>query len=975
MLKRRAFKLAVIFFMISISIISLHAQWAKTYGGGGSDAAHSIQQTSDGGYIVAGSTSSFGAGKSDFWVLKLNLAGNIEWQQSYGGSEEDVAYSIQETSDKGYIVAGSTNSFGAGMSDFWVLKLSQDGNIEWQRTYGGSSDDAAYSAQQTSDGGYIAGGYTKSVPPLTANFFFLKLSSSGAIEWQRSYDGAIEEYLISIQQTSDGGYAAAGYSNSFSAGTYKFWILKLSSTGTIEWQQAYGGSGDDFLCSLQQTSDKGYIAAGYTNSFGAGMSDFWVLKLSQSGSIEWQRSYGGSGNDVAYSIQQTSGQGYIAAGYTTSFGHGDSDSWILKLSSSGTIEWQQTYGGSVADYSTSIQQTAEGGYIAAGFTNSFGSGESDIFILKLLSSGAIDPSCELPGSSNASIFTTSASSLNTPATYQNTSLITQNTTISSNETYVTPNVLCEAQLAISGTIKDAADKAIEGVTVSFSNGGGSATTDSKGYYSRKVSYGWSGEATPSKAGYIFSPSSRSYTNIIVNQTNQDYTATLAHTISGSVKTAGGQGVEGVTITFDNEGGTTTTDSKGFYSQLVKDGWSGTATPSKAGYTFSPSSRSYFEVSADKTGEDYTASILTYKISGTVRLASTSGPLSGVVMNGLPGSPTTNASGYYEAIVNYGWSSTVTPTRERYIFSPSQRTYGNVTSDKTNQDYSAYPGWIISGAVKTSGGNAMPSVSIAFSNEGGTARTDSSGNYSQMVREGWSGTATPSMYGYTFSPASRDYTNVTSDLASQDYTGQPIPYTLTISAGSGGTTEPQPGSYTYDFGTQVSLTATPNSGYSFSQWTENVPSGHERDNPVNIIVYSNLSIKANFERKAICFIASAAYDSAFHPKVRILQDFRDKYLLPCRLGQSIIDFYYRHSPKIASLIAKHKALKLVVRFSLLPLVAFSYSMLRFGPAVTAIMLLVISAILAVWICNYRRRLKRNHRSKFAQKGNRAQIKTV
>jgi len=208
--------------------------------------------------------------------------------------------------------------------------------------------------------------------------------------------------------------------------------------------------------------------------------------------------------------------------------------------------------------------------------------------------------------------------------------------------------------------------------------------------------------------------------------------------------------------------------------------------------------------------------------------------------------------------------------------------------------------------------------------------------------------------------------VTSDLMSQDYSGQPISCTMILSADSGGTTQPSPGSYSYDFGTQVSITAAPNSGYSFSQWSGNVASGHERDNPVNIIVYPNLSIKANFERKTLCFIATAAFDSPLHPKVRILRDFRDKYLMPSRLGQIIIDFYYRHSPKIASLIAKHKALKLVVRFSLLPLVAFSYSMLRLGPAMTAAMLLVISAILAVWIWNYWRKLKRNRRNKFIQK---------
>jgi hypothetical protein len=312
---------------------------------------------------------------------------------------------------------------------------------------------------------------------------------------------------------------------------------------------------------------------------------------------------------------------------------------------------------------------------------------------------------------------------------------------------------------------------------------------------------------------------------------------------------------------------------------------------------------------------------------------------------------------YSKKVSYAWSGEATPSKPGYAFSPSSRSYTDVSVNQTDQDYTATLVHTISGSVKTSGGNAMASVNISFSSEGGEARTDSSGNYSQLVREGWSGTATPSKYGYTFSPSSRDYTNVTYDLASQDYSGQPIPFTLTISADSGGTTQPPPGSYSYDFGSQVSITAAPNSGYSFSKWSGNIASAQEKDNPVNVTVYSNLSIKASFERKAPCFIATAAFGSPLHPQVRILRDFRDRYLMPSRLGQRMVDFYYRHSPKIASLIAKHKALRLAARFSLLPFIAFSYSMLSFGPAMTATMLLVISAILGVCVWSRRIRLKR------------------
>ena len=220
----------------------LHS-WARIYGGSNSDTASSIQQTIDGGYIVAGRTGSFGAGYIDSWILKLDSVGDIEWQHTYGGIDSDRASSIQQTTDGGYIVAGYTHSFGAGDNDYWVLKLSSSGDIEWQRTYGGSStpghvrENCAYSIQQTSDGGYIVAGSTWSFGAGWHDFLILKLTSSGDIEWQRTYGGTDGDKAYSIQQTLDGGYIVAGYSESFYVPRrpYKIdiLVLKLSSSGEI----------------------------------------------------------------------------------------------------------------------------------------------------------------------------------------------------------------------------------------------------------------------------------------------------------------------------------------------------------------------------------------------------------------------------------------------------------------------------------------------------------------------------------------------------------------------------------------------------------------------------------------------------------------------------------------------------------------------------------------------------------------------
>jgi len=291
-MKLKTFAHIVLFILLLIPFPVLATEWAKTYGGSGGDFASSIQQTTDGGYIVAGSTYSFGASYDyfDFWVLKLDSNGNVTWQKTYGGSGDDVATSIQQTTDGGYIVAGLTDSFGvAGYEndDFWVLKLDSNGNITWQKTYGGSDYDYAYSIQQTTDGGYIVAGSTGSFGADYGDSWVLKLDSNGNVTWQKTYGGSGDDVASSIQQTTDGGYIVAGSTDSFGAGGSDAWVLKLGSNGNVTWQKTYGGSGDDVATSIQQTTDGGYIVAGSTDSFGAGGYDydFWVLKLDSSGEI------------------------------------------------------------------------------------------------------------------------------------------------------------------------------------------------------------------------------------------------------------------------------------------------------------------------------------------------------------------------------------------------------------------------------------------------------------------------------------------------------------------------------------------------------------------------------------------------------------------------------------------------------------------------------------------------------------------
>jgi len=304
--------------------------WTRTYGGRSHDLGQSVQQTSDGGYIIAGSTESFGAGYEDVYLVKTDSSGDTLWTRSYGGSYEDVGYSIRQTSDGGYIIAAYTQSFGAGSTDVYLLKTNSSGDTLWTRTYGGSDCDGSSSVEQTSDGGYIIAGYTESFSAGGYDVYLLKTDSSGDTLWTRTYGGSYDEVGWAVQQTSDGGYITAGYTLSFGAGGYDVYLLKTDPSGDTLWTRTYGGRSHEWGRSVQQTSDAGYIIAGHTLSFGAGSYDVYLLKTDPSGDTLWTRTYGGSDSDGSLSVRQTSDGGYIIGGFTESFGAGDRDVYLIR---------------------------------------------------------------------------------------------------------------------------------------------------------------------------------------------------------------------------------------------------------------------------------------------------------------------------------------------------------------------------------------------------------------------------------------------------------------------------------------------------------------------------------------------------------------------------------------------------------------------------------------------------------------------
>lgn len=409
--------LFIILLIAFISSVFLYSQWAKSYGGDDPQTGHSIKQTMDGGYIVGGYTGNIFWNNTDILIMKLSENGDIQWQKTYRGDGNDEAQSVEQTIDGGYIVGGFTDSCGQGGGDILVLKLFSNGDIQWQHTYGGEYSEGApvtpISIKQTLDGGYIVGGTTRSFPSsfrkwVNNDIWILKLYENGDIEWQKTYGGDSDDEARSIQQTSDGGYIVSGYTNSFGAGEWDAWIIKLTSSGDIEWQKTYGGSGYDHATFIGQTSDGGYITTGYTLSFGPEGGNLWVLKLSSKGEISWQRTYSGYEDDVGRAVIETFDKGYMVAGQSYSFNPRGYKFWFIKTYSNGDIEWQGTFGDKAggSEYLYSLDQLNNGDYVATGWTENLGADWWDLLVVRLSANGNIGR-CGFGGESTAEVTETS----------------------------------------------------------------------------------------------------------------------------------------------------------------------------------------------------------------------------------------------------------------------------------------------------------------------------------------------------------------------------------------------------------------------------------------------------------------------------------------------------------------------------------------------------------------------------------------
>ena len=347
------------------------------------DAWESVAETSDGGYALAGSTGQLTAANDDAWFIKTDGDGNTEISKTYGGSETDQVRSVVQTSDGGYALAGRTESFGSNGFDAWLIKTDENGNEQFNETFDREDGDEANSVLQTSDGGYALAGTTQSVGSGVGDAWLIETDANGNEQFDKTYGGSEFDAWESIAETSDGGYALAGRTESFGSGDSDAWLVETDGNGNEQFNKTYGGSAFETARSVVRNMDGGYTFGGETHSFGPGISSAWLVETDGNGSKQFNRTYGGADVDEARSVAKASNGGYALAGFTASFGSGDFDAWLIETDGSGNEEFNQTYGGSAEDVARSVVGTPDGGYALAGYAFSFGSVfDSDAWLVK-----------------------------------------------------------------------------------------------------------------------------------------------------------------------------------------------------------------------------------------------------------------------------------------------------------------------------------------------------------------------------------------------------------------------------------------------------------------------------------------------------------------------------------------------------------------------------------------------------------------
>jgi len=306
-------------------------------GGAGKDNGWAILETKDGGFSILGFTNSFGAGAMDMYLIQTDAEGNLLWERTFGGPKSEYGWAMAPTPDGGYVLAGQTNSFGQGDKDGYLIKVNADGEEIWNQTFGGPKEDRLYSIDQGADNGFILVGTTTSFGAGNRNAYLVKTNDSGELAWTQVFGEDQDDVGHSVRQTTDGGYIVTGYTGSFGAKNYDTWLIKTDKAGALQWQKLYGEERDDRTIYGEQTDDGGYILVGYTRGFEAAGWDVFLVRTNLSGELIWHRTFGGNADDTGYTVRQASDKGFVLTGETYSFGEGGGDMYVIKVNQCGEI--------------------------------------------------------------------------------------------------------------------------------------------------------------------------------------------------------------------------------------------------------------------------------------------------------------------------------------------------------------------------------------------------------------------------------------------------------------------------------------------------------------------------------------------------------------------------------------------------------------------------------------------------------------
>jgi len=388
-----------------------YVEFNRTFGGAGDDGAYLVSPTSDGGYIISGHTTPNDSEFQDAWIIKTDAEGKEIWNKTFGGTGDEEAYSVRLTSDGGYILLVGTSSFSQEDEDIWLIKTDAEGQVDWSKIFGGVNNDVGQSVQQTSDGGYILAGWTASSSAEIFDAWLIKTDSEGREVWNRTFGGSNADAAHSVMPTVDGGYILAGRTFSYGKGNdwnSDAWLIKTNSQGDQLWHKTFGGTASDFAYSVHPLMEGGYILSGSTLSYGEGGSDAWLIKTDSEGNEIWNRTFGGTGEEMGFTALYSSDGGYIITASIMesldavsidqvsqnqrpkeSLHHGGEDVWLIKTDLEGRALWSRIFGGASQDRLPSLESTNDDGYILAGFTSSFGAGDLEAWLIKVDSEGNI----------------------------------------------------------------------------------------------------------------------------------------------------------------------------------------------------------------------------------------------------------------------------------------------------------------------------------------------------------------------------------------------------------------------------------------------------------------------------------------------------------------------------------------------------------------------------------------------------------